>query len=266
MNQTLCILFFSLFYVSSFGQRLEKYKDLIDIGDEFKNIKSNIEEVNSQNLSNFWINNEVERRFGFIGSNYRRLRIRLLSVVKNEGNPNQYLVYGKSKVSENVCEFQGIIEIMESYYIKSYEYSRGNFGILGGEYTFYEDLKTKHSGVFKGRFATCWYKDTEGLIKYSELAAIQGNNQFAGSWTEYGKTNKMTANWGDSRISKSGDLDIGTSEFGINRKYQANGWDYKPEKGKVAYGESSMWGDYHAMELAVYLQRLIEQKPYLTFY
>ena len=48
--------------------------------------------------------------------------------------------------------------------------------------------------------------------------------------------------------------------------HEPNGWDHKPEAGKVAYGESSMWGDYHAMELAVYLQRLIEEKPYLTFF
>jgi hypothetical protein len=27
-----------------------------------------------------------------------------------------------------------------------------------------------------------------------------------------------------------------------------------------------MWGDYHARELALYIQRLIEGKPYLTFF
>jgi hypothetical protein len=48
--------------------------------------------------------------------------------------------------------------------------------------------------------------------------------------------------------------------------HQPNGWDHQPDPGKAAYGESSMWGDYHAMELAVYLQRLIEDKPYLTFW
>lgn len=48
--------------------------------------------------------------------------------------------------------------------------------------------------------------------------------------------------------------------------HEPNGWDHKPEPGKVAYGESSMWGDYHAMELAVYLQRLIQDKPYYTFF
>lgn len=48
--------------------------------------------------------------------------------------------------------------------------------------------------------------------------------------------------------------------------HEPNGWDHKPEAGKAAYGESSMWGDYHAMELAVYLQRLINEKPYYTFF
>jgi unsaturated chondroitin disaccharide hydrolase len=27
-----------------------------------------------------------------------------------------------------------------------------------------------------------------------------------------------------------------------------------------------MWGDYHARELGVYLLRLIEERPYLTFW
>ena len=48
--------------------------------------------------------------------------------------------------------------------------------------------------------------------------------------------------------------------------HEPNGWDYKPDPDRAAYGESCMWGDYHAMELAVYLQRLIEEKPYLTFF
>ena len=35
---------------------------------------------------------------------------------------------------------------------------------------------------------------------------------------------------------------------------------------KIPQGESSMWGDYHAMELALYLRRTIEEGPYLTFF
>ena len=35
---------------------------------------------------------------------------------------------------------------------------------------------------------------------------------------------------------------------------------------KVPCGESSMWGDYHARELALYIQRLAQDAPYYTFY
>ena len=48
--------------------------------------------------------------------------------------------------------------------------------------------------------------------------------------------------------------------------HQPNGWDYIPEGRKVPCGESSMWGDYHMRELALYVQRLIEDKPYYTFF
>ena len=30
--------------------------------------------------------------------------------------------------------------------------------------------------------------------------------------------------------------------------------------------EACMWGDYHARELALYLQRMVDNKPYLKFW
>jgi len=48
--------------------------------------------------------------------------------------------------------------------------------------------------------------------------------------------------------------------------HRPNGWDYIPQGRKVPCGESSMWGDYHAREVALYLQRCIDSKPYLTFF
>ncbi len=40
--------------------------------------------------------------------------------------------------------------------------------------------------------------------------------------------------------------------------HRPNGWDHCPDADGVPRGESSMWGDYHAMELAVYLWRQIQ--------
>jgi hypothetical protein len=48
--------------------------------------------------------------------------------------------------------------------------------------------------------------------------------------------------------------------------HRPNGWDKIPVGKKVPSGEACMWGDYHAIELALYVKRVIEHKPYLTFW
>ena len=48
--------------------------------------------------------------------------------------------------------------------------------------------------------------------------------------------------------------------------HRPNNWDYIPPGRKVPCGESSMWGDYHLLELGVYLKRLQTKQPYLTFF
>ncbi len=48
--------------------------------------------------------------------------------------------------------------------------------------------------------------------------------------------------------------------------HRPNGWDHVPEGHQIPCGESSMWGDYHVREAALYAQRLMEDEPYLAFY
>jgi len=48
--------------------------------------------------------------------------------------------------------------------------------------------------------------------------------------------------------------------------HRPNGWDYIPENSKIPYGEASMWGDYHARELAHYLNEVIKGESYYTFF
>ncbi|MEO6188768.1 MAG: glycosyl hydrolase [Ginsengibacter sp.] len=48
--------------------------------------------------------------------------------------------------------------------------------------------------------------------------------------------------------------------------HRPNGWDYIPKGSQIPNGESSMWGDYHAREVAVYLQRMINNETYHTFF
>jgi hypothetical protein len=48
--------------------------------------------------------------------------------------------------------------------------------------------------------------------------------------------------------------------------HRPNGWDHIPKGRKVPCGESSMWGDYHFREAALYLQRVTRGEPDLTFF
>ena len=48
--------------------------------------------------------------------------------------------------------------------------------------------------------------------------------------------------------------------------HRPNGWDYIAPGQKVPNGESSMWGDYHARELALLLLREARGEKYLTFF
>ncbi len=48
--------------------------------------------------------------------------------------------------------------------------------------------------------------------------------------------------------------------------HRPNGWDHVPRGRKVPCGESSMWGDYHARELALLIKRMAERKSYYTFF
>lgn len=48
--------------------------------------------------------------------------------------------------------------------------------------------------------------------------------------------------------------------------HRPNGWDHVPSGSKIPNGESSMWGDYHLREAALYVQRLDEGGVYYTFF
>jgi unsaturated chondroitin disaccharide hydrolase len=48
--------------------------------------------------------------------------------------------------------------------------------------------------------------------------------------------------------------------------HRPNGWDAIQPGQSIPNGESCMWGDYHAREVALYILRHAENKPYLTFW
>jgi hypothetical protein len=48
--------------------------------------------------------------------------------------------------------------------------------------------------------------------------------------------------------------------------HRPNGWDFIPPGSSVPNGESCMWGDYHIRESCLYLQRIINEESYYTYF
>ena len=172
----------------------------------------------------------VERQepLGYIGDNYQRFYIHFISVIQNPVNKLEYLVYGKTRVKENICSFQGKLCITSANTYKTKdEFPELTQGVVSGCYELYEDAKQKGTGKLSGTFSTDFYLDEQGRMKYNALLFMAdgfSNNQFEGKWISYKSNEAKKCNWGDYRIPDSKELDCGAGEFMVHDNYVANGW------------------------------------------
>lgn len=196
------------------------------------------EEIKNYDISDLWtldkfqIENDtiMAKRLeplGYIGENFQRFQIHFISVIKNPDNRLQYFIYGKTKVKENICTFQGEIVISESRTYDEGDTPNLKQGFVKGKYNFFENPNQKGTGTLKGNFQTNFYINEKGKIKYDALMfAADGfqNNQFEGTWISYKTSHLKKCNWGDYRIPNSHGLDIGAGEFSPWEKYEKYGW------------------------------------------
>jgi hypothetical protein len=221
-----------------FKRKQADHKDLVpaELRDHF--IKYNFSEIFTH------ADNSIV--YGFIGTNYQRIRIKILSVTKDTLSADTYHVFGKSMVKNNVNEFNGTIKISSvRKFIKlahacenedKFKGYRGEYMLLG-DYDFQENTNEPRSGTFKGSLRSDFYLTKDRHVYYDDIencADSYANNQFVGEWTAYEGSLTERCNWGDFRIPNSGDLDEGAGEFSP-AKYAQYGWqDFDKEKKKHA--------------------------------
>ncbi len=172
---------------------------------------------------------ERQEPLGYIGNNYLRFYIHFISIIQNPISKTEYYAYGKTKVKNNICSFQGEINITESAIYAESDFPPLKEGYMRGNYQFFEDPKQEGSGVLEGNFETYFFINTEGEIKYNAISWISDgykNNQFEGVWRSYKTSNQKICNWGDYRIPNSQELDAGCGEFSPINKNPDSGWEY----------------------------------------
>lgn len=183
-------------------------------------------------LGQFEIDNDTvivirKEPLGYIGENFQRFHIHFISVIQNHKDTYQYFVYGKTKVKNNICRFQGTIRITSAQTYDTGDVPNLKQGFIKGVYEFFEDPDRAGTGELKGEFKTNFYIDRGGRIKYDALNFVADgfdNNQFEGIWSSYKSKTIKKCNWGDWRIPDSRELDSGAGEFGPDESFEQYGW------------------------------------------
>jgi hypothetical protein len=228
----LIVLFLSL---NIYGQDKACRTDILNGIKVFEANK--IENYIEYDYSTLWLKSKNEIVYGIIGDDHQRIQIKFLQIEKNIHNPKEYLVFGKTNVKDNVCDFVGKITI-----ISIQEFSSENFGVdnmykgagikkqglLIAKYEFFENKNQNHSGSFQGTIKSKWYLDKNENIEYNDINLMSDgyfNNAFVGTWKMYNSKLEKECNWGDYRVPNSHcDFDIGVGEFNVAEKYWKKGW------------------------------------------
>jgi len=241
-------LFLLLLSCPLFSQQLPKdSNEWIESNLKLKDVDSKelLTAFEKYNFSFLWLTNQ-DATIGYIGTSYQRLYIHLNEIVKNETISSCYLIKGKSRVGNNICDFKGYFKILHiriinkerreemlkvAKEIKDQELmqrAKHEHLIVLAEYELYENHSMKWSGIFKGFLKSYFYVENDSIyyddleLEYSDKYS---NNAFDGVWESYETHAEKKCCWGNYRVPNVGDLDIGASEFSPNEKYLKNGWD-----------------------------------------
>jgi unsaturated chondroitin disaccharide hydrolase len=102
----------------------------------------------------------------------------------------------------------------------------------------------------------------QGLLRYGRYLASTAREQDGARYYQAGLTIA-------SRLFTEPYLSAAPNHQGLilhSVYHQPNAWDYIPPGQTIPCGESSMWGDYHARELALMILREAKSLPYYAFF
>ncbi len=236
------LLFSSLLYSFCFGQvdpyynrQLNEYfnpqqidfsKEYFDLqSKQYSKDKNQLQQSLSYDYSSIWLTENTQQN-GVIGLNYQRIQIHISKVTKSKNSPDTYLIIGKSKVNNNICNFSGEIKLINFFYTDRDNSEFTKCADLFASYVFYEDSTQNHSGMFKGIMECAVYLDKTKILLDESMDVTDGywNRTFVGTWTDYTTQKSKKCIWGDYRLPFTFDFDCGDGEMVVCDKYVKNGW------------------------------------------
>ena len=169
---------------------------------------------------------------GFIGNDGQRFYIHFISADKTKDDPYTYIIVGRTRVKNNICDFDGRITIRKAGIYKKVpaddEFPDFRQGFIGADVELFEVNGQKGSGKIKGILHSYIAIDQKGKLVYDDLRD-NPNNLFSGTWTSYKTRAAKVCNFGHWRFPHTGLpegvwLDQGVTQFLPKDEYIEKGW------------------------------------------
>ena len=189
-------------------------------------------EATQENIKSDYCQLWIGRTFqGTIGDDNQRIEIRFIEISKDSESHFKYYVKGKSRVMNNVCDFDGYMIIEQIMLLNeakrdSHEPDLSG-GIIYGRYYLNENPYQKHVGRFTGDFKSMFDKSPNGLALNNTWFGQEEFNSFMGNWANYDKSKPKYCSWGlQIPLSKNEDLfkHYDKEFYLFNSKYMGKGW------------------------------------------
>ncbi|WP_372639818.1 hypothetical protein [Ancylomarina sp.] len=168
---------------------------------------------------------------GTIGDDNQRIEIRFIEISRDSESHFKYHVKGKSRVLNNVCDFDGYMIVKQIMILN--EAKRDchepdlSGGIIYGSYQLNENPEQKHVGRFTGNFKCMFDKSPYGPTLNNTWFGQEEFNSFYGNWANYDKSEPKYCSWGfQIPLSKNEDLfkHYDKEFYLFNSKYLDKGW------------------------------------------
>ena len=162
--------------------------------------------------------------------------------------------------------FQQVLQVTCDYYIDGYTCKDGipfwDTGAPGLKYlSDYQNADSDPHNAFEPVDSSAAAITAQGLIRFGNYLENHGDEDTGRRYITAGLTVAGTL-FSDPYLSRNPNHE-GLILHSVY--HHPRGFDQIPEGRKIPCGESSLWGDYHALELALLIKRMAEG-DYLTFF
>jgi hypothetical protein len=211
-------------------EQIDFSKEYLELRNKWFSKEENVlSQFINYDFSSIWLT-ENRQQNGVLGRNYQRIQFHFSTITRSLTDSSIYFVEGKSKVNNNICNFNVEIKLIKLFVMDCEEWAEFNFkcGNVFARYTFYEDSTENHSGIFTGIVESCVYVDNikKAVLLDESFDGADGywNNTFVGIWTNYKTKQSKKCIWGDYRLPFTFDFDCGDGEMIVCDEYVKNGW------------------------------------------